>query len=209
VEDAGRLAAAVIDSALQPSRLELLDEQALEACGLAPAPAGLAISFGSVEPAVRAQQATVAEMAGQTGGCVEALPPEFWRTYDRMLAGRGVTRLRIATLATRTAATLAEARASLAGAAGVTLTACVPLGALRVAVEHADPARLAGAVERLRAFVAPDEGSVVIERAGAALRARVDPWGPVPPAALDLMRALKLAFDPQGTLNPGRFVGGL
>ena len=33
-------------------------------------------------------------------------------------------------------------------------------------------------------------------------------WGELPPA-FDRMRDLKLRFDPNGTLNPGRFVGGL
>ena len=208
LDDAARLAAALVDSTLQPSRLEMLDAAALTASGLPAAAAGLAISFGSVEPAVRAQEAAVMTAAGRAAR-VETMGPAFWRTYDRMLAGTGATCLRITTLASRTAATLAEARAALAGADGVVTTACAPLGVLRIAVGPADPGLLAGAVERLRAFVAADAGSVVIERADADLRARVDPWGTVAPAALELMRALKLELDPQRTLNPGRFVGAI
>jgi len=41
------------------------------------------------------------------------------------------------------------------------------------------------------------------------VRAAFDPWGPVEPAALGLMRAIKQEFDARGVLNPGRFVGGL
>jgi glycolate oxidase FAD binding subunit len=57
--------------------------------------------------------------------------------------------------------------------------------------------------------VRADGGSVVVERGAAALRALADPWGPVETPTLELMRGLKDEFDPQRTLNPGRFVGGL
>ena len=39
-------------------------------------------------------------------------------------------------------------------------------------------------------------------------RANRDVWG-APPPAIEKMRALKVRFDPKGTLNPGRFVGGI
>lgn len=39
-------------------------------------------------------------------------------------------------------------------------------------------------------------------------RSNLAVWGAVP-AAIDRMRALKARFDPNGTLNPGRFVGGI
>ncbi|MBI2491411.1 MAG: FAD-binding oxidoreductase, partial [Candidatus Rokubacteria bacterium] len=42
-----------------------------------------------------------------------------------------------------------------------------------------------------------------------AVRAALDPWGPVDAGPLALMRGLKDAFDPRRVLNPGRFVGGL
>jgi glycolate oxidase FAD binding subunit len=42
-----------------------------------------------------------------------------------------------------------------------------------------------------------------------AIRAAVDPWGPVTPAALAVMQRLKSEFDPRRILNPGRFVGGI
>ena len=37
---------------------------------------------------------------------------------------------------------------------------------------------------------------------------KLDAWGS-PGDSLPLMRAVKEQFDPKGTLNPGRFVGGI
>src|SRR5262249_38119407 len=104
LDEGHRLAATIVDSTLQPSRLELLDAAARAASGLPAGAAGLVVSFGSVDAAVRAQQAAVAASARQAGGRVDTLGPAFWRTYDRMLARTGFTRLRVATLATRVAA---------------------------------------------------------------------------------------------------------
>ncbi|HEU4370065.1 MAG TPA: FAD-binding oxidoreductase [Methylomirabilota bacterium] len=209
VEAAQELAAGLVDSTLQPSRLELLAAGALAASGLPPAAAGIVVSFGSVEAAVRAQQAVVIGQAGRVRARVETMGPGFWRTYDRVLAGTGSTVLRVTTLTTRLAATIGEVRTALGDTPDLVVTACVPLGLLRVAVGQRSPAFLARAIEQLRAFVAADDGSVVVERGAAALRSSVDAWGPVPPPALELMRALKQEFDPRRTLNPGRFAGGI
>jgi glycolate oxidase FAD binding subunit len=209
VEAAQDLAATIVDSTLQPSRLEMLDTAGLAASGLPPATAGLVVSFGSVEPAVRAQQAILAAQAARAHARVETLGPGFWTTYDRMLARTGTTALRVSVVTPRLAAALTEARAALSGASNVTATSCAPLGLLRLAVGPGEPVVLAGAIGRLRAFVAADGGSVVVERGPAALRASVDPWGPVPAPALALMHGLKQEFDPRRTLNPGRFVDGI
>jgi glycolate oxidase FAD binding subunit len=209
VEAAQELAAAVVDSTLQPSRLELLDAAGLAASGLPPGAAGIVVSFGSVEAAVRAQQAVIAAQASRAGARAETMGPAFWTTYDRMLARTGTTVLRATTSAPRMAATFAEARTALGAARDVVVTGCASLGLVRIAVGPADGSAIAAAVERLRAFVAGDGGSLVVERGPTALRTSVDPWGPVPPPSLALMRGLKQEFDPQRTLNPGRFVGGI
>jgi glycolate oxidase FAD binding subunit len=162
-----------------------------------------------VEAAVRAQQAAVTAEASRMRTRPETMGPGFWRTYDRMLAETGTTRLAISTLSSRVGATATEAAAALAGTPGVVMTAAAALGIVRIAIGGGDTAALAAAIERLRGFVAGDGGSLVIERGPAALRARIDPWGSVPAPSLHLMRALKQEFDPERTLNPGRFVAGL
>jgi len=50
-------------------------------------------------------------------------------------------------------------------------------------------------------------GHAVLFTAPAQLKQGFEIWGPAPPA-LALMRDIKRKFDPQGIVNPGRFVGG-
>lgn len=51
-------------------------------------------------------------------------------------------------------------------------------------------------------------GSLVVEACPLALKEKIDVWGE-PAADFPLMRRLKEQFDPQGILNPGRFLGRL
>jgi glycolate dehydrogenase FAD-binding subunit len=41
------------------------------------------------------------------------------------------------------------------------------------------------------------------------LASKVDVWGSLPTQTLEVMRRLKVRFDPNYILNPGRFVGGI
>jgi glycolate oxidase FAD binding subunit len=49
------------------------------------------------------------------------------------------------------------------------------------------------------------QGSLVILAAPPEVMTAVGAWG-TPPATIEVMRRLKVAFDPNGILNPGRFV---
>ena len=72
-------------------------------------------------------------------------------------------------------------------------------------------ARVAGLSAKIEIFDdalhAIEPHAQVVAIANAA-RGTLRAWGD-PPAAIERMRALKLRFDPNRTLNPGRFVGGL
>ncbi len=60
-------------------------------------------------------------------------------------------------------------------------------------------------VRQVRAAAEAAGGTLVLMNAPAELVQEAGAWG-APPETLGVMRRLKLAFDPQGTLNPGRFV---
>lgn len=69
-------------------------------------------------------------------------------------------------------------------------------------------ARMVPAITHLRQAVGQVSGTLVVRRAPLEIKRQIDVWGQVGDA-LPLMQRVKARFDPQGTLNPGRFVGGI
>jgi glycolate oxidase FAD binding subunit len=86
---------------------------------------------------------------------------------------------------------------------------CAALGTFDVMLGECAVGVAVRLVERVRGVVAEAGGHTIVRRAAAAVRRAVDPWGPVEPEPMALMRALRDEFDPRRVLNPGRFVGGL
>jgi FAD/FMN-containing dehydrogenase len=60
-------------------------------------------------------------------------------------------------------------------------------------------------VVRVRHAAEKAHGSVVLMHAPADVSKQIGAWG-TPPETIGVMRRLKKAFDPDGILNPGRFV---
>lgn len=69
------------------------------------------------------------------------------------------------------------------------------------------PDLLATTVSRLREALAPSP--CVLLSGPQALRAAVDPWGPIAAPQLELMRRVKERFDPERQCNPGLFAEAL
>ena len=61
-------------------------------------------------------------------------------------------------------------------------------------------------VVSLREFVGGRNGTLMIERCPSSVKEHIDVWGGTNPE-LSVMERIKNQFDPNGTLNPCRFMG--
>ena len=203
---AAGLLAAILDSSLQPNRLEILSGTA--AATRTAGAAAVAVSFGSVPEAVSAQGEDLVAIARGEGGQVVTAEGDFWSRPWGFLADATVV-LKVAAPSSEAAALCGEIQHL---ATGVGIVAGV-LGEAGNGVLHAALRGTLSAAEwesrviaPLRARLAGAGGSVVVERAPREVKERLDVWGPVEPETLALMKRLKSEFDPVGILNPGRYV---
>ena len=68
--------------------------------------------------------------------------------------------------------------------------------------------QLADALTQLRQSVMTARGNLIIETAPSELKRYIDVWGSVG-GTLSLMKQVKAKFDPDGLLNPGRFISSI
>jgi glycolate oxidase FAD binding subunit len=186
----------------------------VEPSALAALPAGdgrgftVAIRFEGFAPGVRDQVERTLARAG-AGDRIEGPAEEaLWARHDA-LRGSGDVRAK-ATFAPGRLAAAVEALRPLASALRSGCLVLHPaVGIAFAAGTLDDAAAAANAIDAARvALGALGNGGLVLSAAPAALRARVDPWGP-PPPAFEVMRRMKAQLDPDARLAPGRFVGGL
>jgi glycolate oxidase FAD binding subunit len=128
-------------------------------------------------------------------------------TQDAVREGDQV-RARLSSLPSRLPAVEGLAAPVLAALEGGALLWYPAVGVGWVAGRPRDERALADGLAAARQALVAGGGALVLEAGPEGLRGLVEPWGPPPPAFL-LMQRLKRNFDPQGRLNPGRFVGAL
>jgi glycolate oxidase FAD binding subunit len=153
-------------------------------------PPSLDILFEGTEAGIAAQ---VAQASGLHDGLQAGVIPDVWNTRQTLWSAEGAI-VKLSVLPSdiaKTITSLGQGSAAVIQANG--------LGQARLA---ATPDRL----HALRAIVERRGGTLTVLRQPA--EGSVETWGN-PGDSFPLMRALKQQFDSQGTLNPGRYVGGI
>jgi len=136
----------------------------------------------------------------------------LWADHDEARTA-GDVRVKIAARPGALAAALAEDAAPLAAALDAPRVVAYPtLGTALLSGRAGEGAEAGASIAPLaleaRARIARRGGSLVIHALPLALRGAIDVWG-APSSQLELTRRTKRSFDPDGRMNPGRFVYGL
>ena len=203
LESSADIVANLAASALTPTALELMSTSAVTR---------LLVRFESVEQAAVQQAAEACNLVGPRGssqmlaGNEESVAWERHATHWSSSAGG--TLLKVSCMPAELIPTLVWLRAQ-ANATGLEMAA-VGRGGLGVVDVRLDGSLdvQARVITELRERLPIGRGSAVIRRGEAALRQRVDPWGPIGDG-MRVMQAVKRRFDPGDLVNVGRGPGGL
>jgi glycolate oxidase FAD binding subunit len=188
---------------------------AVELVGLPPLPDSgglrayrLVVRLGGYPEAVWRQERDVSALLAQHGATRADVPAGIWENLARMRvdAHRRAVVVKAAAPISSAASLVEIFERHFAdlepfvwahAGNGVAYAACnAPASAEPLAAARAEVQGLGG------------NASLVIERCPVEIKRAIDVWGD-PGPSVALMRALKAKLDPNNTLNPGRYVGGI
>jgi glycolate oxidase FAD binding subunit len=223
VKDAGQGVRAIMASDLIPSALELLDAEAMRALGLGgrEGPA-LLVGLDGLPEQVEWQSAELARLLA-AGARVETRVLDG-EARDRAWEAAGELSSRAFPEATAVmtwgalptqVADLVEHGGDIARRHGLNaaFAAHAGVGIITAVLGSGGDGKIAAttvaaALGDWRALVRDASGHAMLEWAPLAVKERVPVWDP-PGAPFRIMQRIKSELDPNGILNPGRFVGGI
>lgn len=199
----------VLGTELQPTLLELANFDVGGGHRSRTSSYRLFIGFAGSTEEITYQQGRLQEIAGVSGEREHALPETI---RDFPVSGEAALRCKVSLLPAQIAAFCeAVEDETLIRDLSVELVAHAGNGILYCRLprtESLSREKLLSFVDWIRILAKKLGGAVIIEDIDPALKDRVDVWGHVGSSFL-LMKRLKETLDPQGILNPGRFVGGI
>jgi len=189
---AGATAQALWDRNLAARAITILDPEAAAAIGLRPSSSVLA-EFAGDDVVVARSLSEAGAVARDHGSLAELIDDDPWTRLRRLASGETeATVVRAGVPASEVAALVGRASAMMGPAWGH-----IAAGAV-----WARPAADATALAALRAAATEAGGYLQLESAPRSLREGVDSFGEIDG---QLMNALKTQFDPNNTLNPGKW----
>lgn len=208
VKAAATLSLVLLDTAIAPLFVEVVDGHAAQEAGLGSA--GVIVGLGGIAEELQAQRAVLFQQSSLPARVCDDLEAtrlaDWLRDFPRQR--EATVTARISLLPTHLAGLLPRISVE-ASARGLTarIVAHAGNGVARVRVEG-NETRAVLFCEWLRISARESGGWVVFDHLADPLYGRVDPFGNPSPAVL-LMREVKRQLDPTGVLSPGRFVGGI
>ena len=213
-----------LESFLLPEALEALDPHALAAVGPTLGPAvrpgyGLAVAVAGSRETVERQVRDFCAFCSQANALATmTLAPDqgeaAWRAirevHVRPTGAQAVVKIAVPIGKTLELFASVERLMQAQQSSGV-VTAHAGSGIVRAGFETGAGVpleKLRDGLATLRREAEACEGSLVVEAAPPALKRGLDAWG-TSAVGQSVMRRLKAEFDPQGLMNPGRFVVGI
>jgi len=216
-DEAHAAALAVINSNLSPAGAELCNPQAAQTLLVRDHGPGwlLAVRAAGLPAAVERQKQGISQIVRAAGAAPLANeePAAGAQLFRRLRDfGRGpdsVTALllRCSVRPSEIRDALERLQPLLEGEPRPAIVTSPASGTIRVAWRE-PPGALVALVQAIRAALAQLSGTATVERCPVEYKGELEIWD-VSGADLALMRDLKAAFDPNGTLNPGRYVDRL
>jgi FAD/FMN-containing dehydrogenase len=201
---------AIIDSLLLPSALVMLNPLACEDMNDGSSQCKLALwSEGFAETVmrhVRDAQALAERFGLATESLEDNLHTRFWEKVGDFPLSPNRIVFRLTVPRSLAAAAMKTVESREADRFRPRIIADVMAGTVWISAPATDLS--ASQFPKLIDYASQQRGHAIMLTAPREFKECVDVWGP-PPPTLALMRKIKAQFDPDGLLNPGRYVGGI
>ncbi|MGB8770534.1 MAG: FAD-binding oxidoreductase [Candidatus Korobacteraceae bacterium] len=197
--EAAKLVLAILDSHLVYTGLQIHASR--------PDQVFIQVRFEGIPESLQDQSAKLGQIAGdhKFAECAD----DVWTARQKLFANAGDSVICKCSVLPSQITSLCDAVFRLAESAKIAAVLVAQgTGVAEVRLDAAGLQPLIAVLGALRAEVDRVEGTLTVSLCPVAMKDELDVWGSVNDV-LPLMQRIKQKFDPDRTLNPGRFVGGI